>query len=1101
MRKLKTERNKSKILLYSAILLLLLSGNNFAIAKDVTVSSKEELLKEIKNATEPTKILLANDINISGLNIIPVGDNAIEIDGEGNSLINEKDSRFTFVDNSSLTLKNMKYVGKNASINVNNVNATILLENVDISGRTTSAVQDGPVLFLKDCDTTLNNVSVSLSNVNIQNNSIMGGAINIQSAKSKGVITDLIDNQITSAGNVLGGIIYNRRTLTPVGDLNLDGNVNENKVTANVNIFGGILNNENSSIQSINWKEVKDNIITATNNSVTGGFIQNKLGTIDKLHINSFSDNTINSNSKVDGGILYNESGTVNGKLEIGQIVGNTIKAKTDINGLIANVAGNINSISIDSVSNNKFEMNFLRGGVINLQGAKVNDITIGEVNNNVITGDESSTSTGFILYLRELPTNQTIASNIGKLTVGKIHGNTINATNITSLLFRSALVPVENATIISKNGDVTVDEISNNNLVAIDCNDNARGGIIYNFLHGGIKTINTTVSIGDIDLKQVFNNRLESYISPRTIEETRAQGDRHASGTIIANSIQSCQGSAIIKSINGEYVGNSLFSNSKVVDASGGVISNSINGQGDAFVGIGYTLDENNNRVPVKDAILGTYKNNYVQSVVLVANGGVIANYVENSKNNDIAQIGNIKAYFSGNYVLSNRNSAYGGAISNFYMKSDSYYKNAIIDSINSTFENNYAKTESTDSTKGAYGGAIGNIAIIKAINNSVFKNNYAISDGGSNASGGAIYTMQDLTINANNSGSTEFTGNYVSTDGGATKNYEAINVGSSGKTLTLNATTNGTILLNDYINGVNGYNVLLTGDSTGTIKLFDKADIKGGANVTVGGNVVVDTADGIIQNFSEFNSLNSGASAKYNIDLDLSKASGDKLDYAIGDKIADGFTTKASSSGFITLDSLNFVDNSFNDILDKNLKIQIIQNNDNTDNLQLALSNKLASTTGKITQIVTTKTNPLTPTANYKDVFGDITTTKDIYGTLGLGKTNTTNDSLNIKVTQIDTNTVATISDVLVALTNTELKDTDGNILDKTFNLLDEDSLGNRTPANYKVSDSLGSIYKNLNIVGATKTDSLGELILSERLERKNFFCCEFRFNFKYF
>ena len=72
MRKLKTERNKSKILLYSAILLLLLSGNNFAIAKDVTVSSKEELLKEIKNATEPTKILFANDIDISGLNIIPV---------------------------------------------------------------------------------------------------------------------------------------------------------------------------------------------------------------------------------------------------------------------------------------------------------------------------------------------------------------------------------------------------------------------------------------------------------------------------------------------------------------------------------------------------------------------------------------------------------------------------------------------------------------------------------------------------------------------------------------------------------------------------------------------------------------------------------------------------------------------------------------------------------------------------------------------------------------------------------------------------------------------------------------------------------------------
>ena len=1108
MGKIASKHKKKKVLLYSAILSLMLSGNNSAIAEDlpITVSSGSELKSAIEKASSPAKIQFEKDIDISSLNTIQIGAKTIGIDGidgNKNSLINEKDSRFIFSNGSNLTLKNMKYTGKNSSINVNNANTTILLENVDISGRTTSAVREGPVLFLiEGCDATLDKVSVSSSRVNIQNNSINGGAINIQTAKSKGTITDLIDNQITSAGNVSGGLIYNRRTLNPVGELNLDGNVNKNQITAKVNVSGGILNNESSSIQSINWNEVTGNTIT-TNNSVTGGFIQNKLGKIDNLQIGSFSNNEINSNLKIDGGLIYNESGTVNGELKIGQIVGNTITAKTDINGLITNVAGNINSISIDSVSNNKFEMNFLRGGVINLQGAKVNDITIGEVNNNTIIGinddtiigRENSTSTGFVLYLRESPNDSTKSSNIGNLTVGQINGNTIKATNITSLLLRSALVPVENATVISKNGNVTVDEISNNTLIATDCNDNARGGIIYNFLHGGIKTTNTTVSLGDINLKKVSNNHLESTISASTSGETRALSGRHASGTIIANSIQSCQGNAIIKSINGEYIGNSLVSKSKVMDASGGVISNSVNGQGNAFVGIGYTLDENNKIVSVKDAILGTYKNNSVQSTELSANGGVIANYVESSKDNDIAQIGNIKANFSGNYVVSNKNNAYGGAISNFYVKSDEDYKNAIISSINSTFENNYAQTKSTDSSNGAYGGAISNTATLKAINNSIFKNNYAMSVGGSNALGGAIYTKQDLTINANDNGLTEFTGNYVSTDGGTTKNYEAINVGASGKTLTLNATTDGTILLNDYINGVSGYNVLLEGDDTGTIKLYNNADIKGGANVTVGGSVVIDTADGVIQNFSEFNSLNSSANAKYNIDLDLSKANGGKLDYTIGDKIADGFTTQTSTGGTtggtITIDNLNIIDNSFDKILDKNLKIQIIQNNDNTDSLQLALSNKLTSTAGKITQIVTTKTNPLTPTANYKDLFGEITTTKDIHGTLGLGKTNTTNDSLNIKVTKIDTSTVATISDALVALTTTELKDSDGNILDKTFNLFDEDLLGNKTPANYKLSNNLGSIYKNLNIVGATKTDSLGERILSELdLDKKTSF-----------
>ena len=1084
MSKLGSKLEKKKVLLYSAILSLMLGSNGFAIAEDLptSVSTGSELKSAIEKASNTAKIKFEKDVDISSLDRINVGAKTIEIDGDGKSLINAKDSRFIFSNGSNLTLKNMKYTGKNSSINVDNANTTISLENVDISGRTTSAVPNGPVLSLiEGCDATLNNVSVSSSRVNIQNNSINGGAINIQTAKSKGTIKNLIDNQITSAGNVSGGVIYNRRTPNPVGELNLDGNVNKNQITANVNVFGGILNNENSSIQSINWKDVKGNNITATNNSVTGGFIQNKLGTIDKLHINSFSGNEINSNLKIDGGLIYNEGGTINNTLEIGQIVGNTINAKTDYNGLITNISGNINSISIDSVSDNNISMNFMRGGVINLQGASVNDITIGKVNNNVIAGKGNSTSTGFVLYLRESPKDSTISSNIGNLTVGQIHGNTITATNITSLLLRSALVPVENETVISKNGNVTVEEISNNTLIATDCNDNARGGIIYNFLHGGIKTTNTTVSLGDINLEQVYNNRLESTISTSTSGETKALGGRHASGTIIANSIQSCQGNAIIKSINGEYVGNSLVSDSKIMDASGGVISNSVNGQGNAFVGIGYTLDENNKIVSVKDAILGTYKNNYVQSKELSANGGVIANYVESSKENDIARIGNIKAYFEGNYVLSKNDSAYGGAIANFYVKSQNDYKNAIINSINGTFEKNYAKTESTDSSNGAYGGAISNTATLKAISNSTFKNNYAISNNGSNALGGAIYTTQDLVINANDNKLTEFTGNYVSTDGGVTKNYEAINVGASGKTLTLNATTGGTILLNDYINGVSGYNVLLTGDDKGTIKFYNNADIKGGANVKVDRNVLVDMADGKIQNFSEFNSLNSSASAKYNIDIDLSKANSGS-DYTIGDKIADGFTTQTASSGTITLDSLNFINNSFDEFLDKNLKIQIIQNNDKTDSLQLALSDKLTSTAVKIKQVTATKTNSLVPTVNYKDLFGGTTTIKDIYGILGLNKTNTTNDSLNIKVTKIDTNTVSTMSDALIALTNTELKDADGNILDKTFNLFDEDSLGNKTPANYKLSDNLGSIYKNLNIVGATKTDTLGELTLSE-------------------
>lgn len=1093
MRKLRSQRCKN-ILLYSAILSLTLGSNSYAIAKDVTVSDGATLKNVIQNATEFTSIQFEKDIDISNLRTITVkatkndGDvvrSGIEIDGVGFNLKNEQDSRFVFENNSSLTLKNLNYVGKNASIRVESGNnVSVSLENVAISGRNTSSVNNGPVLYFADCDVNLDKVSVS-SSVTIYNKEIAGGVIYLKTPKSKGVITNLTNNKITSKSYIYGGLIFNKDRKDPLaGELSMKGDlISGNEVTA-ANIYGGIVNNEGSRIDSISWKNVEHNTIKALNGKIVGGFIQNKDGTIGKLNIDSFANNKIISSSKLDGALIYNENGKIEDTLTIGKITENTIEAGGDYNGLITNITGDIKpSISIDSISNNEFAVtNYLRGGVIHLQGSKITgDIKIGEINNNIISG---GTVTGFGLYLMESSTDKTKASNIGNLIVNQISGNEVNAGNVTSLLLRTALVPVKDETIISKNGNVTVTDISNNTLEATNCNQNVRGGIIYNFLYGGLPDAEgTKVSLGNINLTKVYDNSLEST----TLDVTKALGVRPASGTIIANSIETCNGTAIIKSINGEYVGNSLVS--KSMYASGGVISNSVDGKGKAFVGIGYTLDGDNNRISVDNAILGTYNNNSVQSESGIVNGGVIANYVERSVSNDIAQIGNIKADFNGNYVISDKNNAYGGAISN-YVEQAKNAQHAIIDSITGKFENNYAKSgyvksNSTDSSKGAYGGAISNTATITAINNSIFKNNFAITvDNAENtARGGAIYTTQDLNINANNKGLAEFTGNYVSIDGGKTQNYEAINVGAAGKTLTLNATTNGKILMNDYINGTNGYNVLLTGDSTGVIKLHNNADIKGGANVKVENDVVIDTADGAIKTFSEFNSLTSSASAKYNIDLDFSNANSSKSDYSVGE-VSDGFITK-SANGYVTLDKLNFVNDSLDSVINNNLKVQIIKNNDNSNNLQLALGENLKafeSSEGVLSQIKKTEVKDLTSTVNYKDTFGEVITTKDIYGILGLGTTNTTNDSLNITVTKIESNSVSSIADTLVALTNTELKGADGSILDKTFNLFDVDNLGNKTPASYKLSDNLGTTYNNLNIVGATKTDSLGKLILSE-------------------
>lgn len=112
MSRIGCKHKKKKVLLYSAILSLTLGSNSYAIAKDVTVSDGATLKNVIQNATEFTSIQFAKDINISSLNTIKIGTNTIEIDGNKNRLVNEKDSRFIFSNDSSLTLKKFKLCRK-----------------------------------------------------------------------------------------------------------------------------------------------------------------------------------------------------------------------------------------------------------------------------------------------------------------------------------------------------------------------------------------------------------------------------------------------------------------------------------------------------------------------------------------------------------------------------------------------------------------------------------------------------------------------------------------------------------------------------------------------------------------------------------------------------------------------------------------------------------------------------------------------------------------------------------------------------------------------------------------------------------------------------
>ena len=101
----------------------------------------------------------------------------------------------------------------------------------------------------------------------------------------------------------------------------------------------------------------------------------------------------------------------------------------------------------------------------------------------------------------------------------------------------------------------------------------------------------------------------------------------------------------------------------------------------------------------------------------------------------------------------------------------------------------------------------------------NSSFIGNSAVAKGAyGEAHGGAIYTTEDLLLEATDGYTSIISGNYVEDGNG--KRPEAIYV-DNGAALTFSAKKNGKFVIDDVINGANVYGVVFVGDETGTIYL----------------------------------------------------------------------------------------------------------------------------------------------------------------------------------------------------------------------------------------------------------------------------------------
>lgn len=113
----------------------------------------------------------------------------------------------------------------------------------------------------------------------------------------------------------------------------------------------------------------------------------------------------------------------------------------------------------------------------------------------------------------------------------------------------------------------------------------------------------------------------------------------------------------------------------------------------------------------------------------------------------------------------------------------------------------------------------------------NSSFIGNSAVAKGANGeAHGGAIYTTKDLLLEATDGYTSIISGNYVEDRNG--KRPEAIFMaGADDSTLVISAVKNGKFIIDDQINGYDGYAVAFTGDEAGVVYLNN--DIKASMDI----------------------------------------------------------------------------------------------------------------------------------------------------------------------------------------------------------------------------------------------------------------------------
>ena len=398
----------------------------------------------------------------------------------------------------------------------------------------------------------------------------------------------------------------------------------------------------------------------------------------------------------------------------------------------------------------------------------------------------------------------------------------------------------------------------------------NITGGFINNYAESsGGAIYNTSNSvIGDITGDFIGNYALS--------------GTGYARGAAIFNngSIGVIKGSFInnYTSGKGEDLGGAIFNNKGRIDSiKGNFIENKLTSTATLRGGAIYNSEKSyignieGSFIKNKGVNTGRYQTmggaiaNFTGSVIESIKGNFIKNTFNSTKaslggaisNNSESSIQKIEGNFVENGIISTELFVTGGAI----------YNGATFGELKGDFIRNYASTSGTY----ASGGAICNNGTIENIQGSFIGNYSKTTSSDYKALGGAIYTIKDLNFLADNYQSV-FSGNYTESNG--VKDDNAIYVNSADAILTFQTTNNGSVVMNDNIDGVEGYQVNITGDNTGTFYLFN--DIRN-AGVTTS-NTTLNTVNNKIREYN-FNSFTVTGDTNMVVDVNLKNKSMDRI------------------------------------------------------------------------------------------------------------------------------------------------------------------------------------------------------------------------------